>query len=137
MSICLLCGKEKPLTKHHPIPKSVIKKINPNSILKNKTFALCDECHNEVHFSFLLHLIMSHKIDGVNRYKSVKYDVLYLFLKDYPETKKAWISFWNKLLEYEMEQFEKETNIKEEQVIVDNVIVAGYDEDDEDTNEDN
>ena len=51
MSKCILCEREKELTKHHLIPKKLHKRFRKKKvdIDLNQTINLCIDCHNHIH----------------------------------------------------------------------------------------
>ena len=54
MSCCELCGREKPLTFHHLIPKAVHKKPrfqkrHTKEELRSRGLRVCRLCHNGIH----------------------------------------------------------------------------------------
>ena len=47
--ICYFCGTEKDLTKHHIIPKELLKFAKPYNHTIGETEWLCDDCHKKLH----------------------------------------------------------------------------------------
>jgi len=106
--LCKLCEKDYACSKHHIIPKSIVKKINPDSKLKDTILVLCENCHKEVHYSFVNHLIMTKRISGYNKLNAISYLVLKSFLRA------KYITIWNEyrkhfknFLEESMKEFMK------------------------------
>ena len=88
---CRLCGKERELTKHHLIPKSIIKQINEKSDLIKLLIYLCEDCHKELHNSFITHIIQARKYDGYNKLDALNYLLIKDFLKsNHKEIYKEW-----------------------------------------------
>lgn len=54
---CELCGRDKPLSFHHLIPKALhskkkFKKKFPRSVLKGRGIDICSLCHHGIHDLF-------------------------------------------------------------------------------------
>jgi len=108
---CKLCEKNEATSKHHVIPKNVIKQINPDSKIKDIVIRLCDDCHEHIHFAYLNHLIMTKRMDGYNRFNSVKYIVLKDYLKSkYKKIYSEFFIYWKKFVDDSMKEFDE--NIK-------------------------
>jgi len=106
---CKLCGKNEATRKHHPIPKNVIKAINPESELKNLTIKLCNKCERECHYAFLRFLIDSQMHDGYNRYSAIKYWILKKWLKNcYLKVWKKWQKFYKPIIEESLKEFSED-----------------------------
>jgi hypothetical protein len=99
--ICKLCKSNENLQKHHIIPQSIIKKINPNSELKQFKIWLCEKCHREVHNSFLIHYQMSYKIGNFSNVEILNYYLLKIFLLS------KYYKIWNEFKEFKKENFKK------------------------------
>lgn len=114
MKKCKLCGSPAALHKHHLIPKSVIKELENPSKIATTTVKLCEECHTKIHMSFLNHLVMTKKLDGVNRFDGIKFRILREFLKAkhknvYNEFRRFFKEFINESLKEYKEGNEDET----------------------------
>jgi len=115
--LCKLCERDYACSIHHLIPKTIIKKINKDSKLKNMTILLCQSCHREVHYSYVNHLIMNKKCDGYNRLHAISYIVMKDFIKN--KHHKVWLeykAFFSKFLENSFNEFQevenKDVNLK-------------------------
>ena len=79
------------IQQHHIVPKYIVEKVNPNSALKNFTIPLCNQCHKDVHYSFLTHFEMGYKTGDCEKVYSLNYYLMKLFiLKLHP---KLWKEF--------------------------------------------
>lgn len=107
---CKLCEKKKMLTKHHPIPKAVIKKINPNTSFQNTTIGLCEGCHIALHNHFIEHLVCLGNItEGFNKFDGAKYLILKKYLQNHhKKIYSEWKEFFNKLNENIFKEMDKE-----------------------------
>ena len=47
--ICYFCGTEKEITKHHIIPKELLKFAKPYNHILGETELMCDRCHKKFH----------------------------------------------------------------------------------------
>lgn len=47
--ICYFCGTKRDLTKHHIIPKELLKFAKPYNHTLGETEWLCDDCHKKFH----------------------------------------------------------------------------------------
>ena len=108
MDKCELCLKNKATENHHYIPKTVIKKIKPNSNFNNKTLRLCHSCHQAIHNSFIEHAVQQSNVKGeFNRYDAVKWLIVKQFLK---KTKKKaykeWANYWKGFIEESFKEIE-------------------------------
>ena len=109
MPKCGLCGESKVVTKHHLIPKSVVRSVNPKSKLKDMIVKLCEDCHSQVHFSFLNHMIMMAKVDGYDRKDAIKFQILKGYLRGmHPKAYKDWGRYWKDFLNDAMKEFDEE-----------------------------
>ena len=106
---CELCERREADTKHHPIPRNIIKKINPNSKITHKSIMLCKPCEIECHHGFLSYLINQKKCDGYNRLDALKYTLLKGYLKSVHN--KVWVKcvkFMDKFITHAFKEFKKE-----------------------------
>ena len=109
--ICKLCEKNKATSKHHIIPKNVVQHINPKSKIGDIVINLCDECHKQIHFAYLNHLVMSKKIDGYNRFNSVKYTIMKEYLKNkHRDILHEFYRYWKEFIDNTMKEFDEEMN---------------------------
>ena len=98
IGVCKLCEKEKEITKHHLVPQSIVKKVNPNSSLGNLLLYLCEDCHKELHNAFITHIVQAKKYEGYNKLDALNYLLIKDFLKNhhkevYSEWKEELTSF--------------------------------------------
>ena len=106
---CALCEKEKHITKHHVIPKSVTKKINPNHTLKDTTLKLCDDCHKAIHHSFVDHIFQERNITGSSKIEILKLHIAKQYISQkHPEVWKSFRKHWKT---YIKEEFEKLSDV--------------------------
>jgi len=111
--LCQICEKNKSTSRHHVIPWSVMRRINPKCSLKHWKIDVCDRCHRGIHFAFIEHLIMYQRFDGYNRMNAIKYTHMNNFLKNrHKNIWKEWLEDWKTFLDFSMEQFEEETTSK-------------------------
>ena len=83
--LCKLCETNEANSKHHIFPKYVIKKINPDCNMADYKIGLCEDCHNEIHESFINHIIMKNKKvknNNDDRFIVLRYTLLRQFIKD-------------------------------------------------------
>ena len=106
---CELCEENNAQVKHHPVPRNIIKQINPSSQLKNLTIDLCKRCELKCHFGFLEFLIHNQLHDGYNRLNAIKYMILreYLIFHN-PQVWKKYKNHMDKFIQNSMEEFKKE-----------------------------
>ncbi len=96
---CKLCAKQDANSTHHLIPRSVIKKINKQSNLKNLTVSLCLDCHKAIHYHYFDHIMMSFK-EGPDKFGQIKYVLLKdLLKKRHPEVNKEWRDYLKEFIE--------------------------------------
>lgn len=89
---CRLCQVKFATSRHHLIPKYVIKKIKAKGNLDNFIIYLCDDCHKEIHWSLFNHIIMQNKDSKeIDLWDAAKYSMLKDFLeKRFPEAEIQW-----------------------------------------------
>jgi len=108
-NICPLCEKNNVEVQHHPIPRNVIKAVNPKSELNEFTIGLCKKCELETHYAFLKYLIDSQMHDGYNRLNAVKYFFLKKWVKKHNlKMYKGWMNYWKRFLDDSLKEFKAE-----------------------------
>lgn len=100
MSECKICEKEKATQMHHLIPKSIVRKINPESRMKDMLVSICDTCHKAIHFHYLEHIMIESKWNVEDKFGSMKYHMLKKFMKaKYPNIWKDWRDYYKEFAE--------------------------------------
>ena len=104
--ICELCGSTRNLERHHLIPKIVVKQRGIEGF-ENYRIWLCYKCHKALHNSFLEHLYAKKRIDGINRFDAIRYQILQEFLKNkHYEIHKESKNFLREFIRDSFEDFE-------------------------------
>ena len=108
---CELCGNMDRLERHHLVPRTVVKDIQPESnVFKNWIIKVCPSCHKRIHQSFLDHLRLAGNVEGledVDAFAVIKYQIIKRFLKErHPGLYKQWRIFLDEFTESVFKEME-------------------------------
>ena len=106
---CKLCDREgRQLTRHHLIPKSITRKINPSNNMAEWVVRLCPECHRAIHNHLIDHIFIERKFTPDAKVEYLKLYMMKTFYKtNYPDQYKEFREHWKGYLKEELNKIDE------------------------------